>query len=60
MMISIYNIETMVDAWREWQRAKKWSKDYHPAWVRLASQRSRPEVRKTYRKMVLDAYRNKI
>ena len=60
MMISNYNIEAMLDAWKEWQLAKKWSKARHPAWVHLATQRSRPEVRETYRKKVLEAYRNKI
>jgi hypothetical protein len=44
---------------QEWKRAKKWSKMYHPAWLYLATQRKRPEIRETYRKKVLEAYRNK-
>ena len=45
---------------KEWRQAKKWSKMYHPAWIYLATQRKRPEVRETYRKKVLNAYRNKL
>lgn len=47
------------ESWQEWKQAKKWSKMYHPAWLYLATQRKRPEIRETYRKKVLEAYRNK-
>ena len=54
------SIDSWFDSWVEWQLAKKWSKKYHPAWLVLATQRKRPEIRETYRKKVLDAYRNKL
>ena len=53
-------MDAYVDSWCEWRQAKKWSKARHPAWVHLATQRGRPEVRETYRKKVLEAYRNKL
>ena len=54
------NIEALIDAWQEWKYAKKWAKIYHPAWLYFATQRKRPEIRETYRKKVLYAYRNRI
>lgn len=59
-MIKFDDIESILDAWQEWRRAKKWSKMYHPAWLYLATQRKRPEIRETYRKKVLEAYHNKL
>lgn len=56
----INTIDSWLDSWYEWQQAKKWSKMYHPAWLILATQRKRHEIRETYRKKVLEAYRNKL
>lgn len=53
-------ISSWFDAWLEWQCAKRWSKRFHPAWLRLATQMKRPEIKATYRKKVLDAYRNRV
>lgn len=52
--------ESRFDSWLEWHRAKRWSKKLHPAWLHLATQRKRPEIKETYRKKVLEAYRNKL
>ena len=41
-------MNTWYDSWLEWQLAKKWSKELHPAWVRLATQIKRPEIRETH------------
>ena len=51
--------DAWLDSWYEWRQAKKWSKKLHPAWLTFATQRKRPEIRETYRKKVLEAYRNK-
>lgn len=53
-------VNAWFDSWVEWQMAKRWSKKYHPTWMYLATQRKRPEIRETYRKKVLEVYRNKM
>lgn len=52
-------IDYWFDSWLEWQCAKRWSKRYHPAWLKLAMQMKRPEIKTTYRKKVLEAYRTR-
>lgn len=52
------DINNAIDLWIEWKKAKRWAKVFHPAWVRFASQRNRPEIRTTYRNKILNAYRN--
>lgn len=60
-LIELFKIaESKFDSWCEWQKAKSWSKKYHRAWLHLATQWKRPEVRETYRKKVLEAYYNKL
>lgn len=40
----------------EWQEAVSWAKVSHPSWVKLATQRKRPEIRETYRTKIIRAY----
>ena len=56
--IKLENIKNYIKSWIEWQNAKAWIKVFHPGWLHLATQRKRPEIRETYRKKILDAYRN--
>ena len=42
--------------WMEWQNAKYWAEEYHPAWVYLATQRNRPELREMYRDKIVREY----
>ena len=55
----IENIKQFAKSWIEWRDAKAWAKALHPNWVRFATQRKRPELRETYRKMILDGYHNR-
>jgi hypothetical protein len=50
-------IKQYIISWIEWQDAKEWAKAFHPSWLQLATQRKRPEIRKTYKNKILDAYR---
>lgn len=50
-------IKRYISEWLEWQDARCWAKAIHPGWVQLATQRKRPEIRETYRKKILKAYR---
>lgn len=62
-MIKILEIvERTIKSWLEWQKAKTWAKLVHSSWVYLATQQKRPEIRRTYRKKILEAYKiyNKI
>lgn len=52
------DIAQIVKAWLEWQDAKNWARKRHPAWVQLATQYKRPEIRETYRNKILDEYNN--
>ena len=47
----------MVTEWLEWQDAKAWAKEYHPAWVEIAIKSHSEEARKYYKEMILSAYR---
>jgi hypothetical protein len=49
----------ILEEWFEWVDAKRWAKAYHPSWVRFATKISRPEIRETYRKKILETYRNR-
>lgn len=44
-------------SWLEWQDAKAWANQYHPAWVEIATKSKSDEAREYYRKMILGAYR---
>ena len=44
----------------EWQDAKCWAEEYHPAWVQLATKARSKEVRLIYRDKILKAYRGEM
>lgn len=50
------DINNLIKSWFEWQDAKNWAKKRYPAWVQLATQYKRPEIRETYRTKILDEY----
>lgn len=52
-----YTIKYGVRCWIEWQDAKDWADQYHPAWVRLATRARHEETRKIYKQKILLAYR---
>lgn len=46
-----------IHSWLEWQDAKCWAKEYHPAWVQLATKAKNKDVRAIYIDKILTAYR---
>lgn len=50
------DINNLIQSWLDWQDAKSWARKRHPAWVQLATQYKRPEIRETYRNKILDEY----
>ena len=46
-----------VRLWFEWLDAKCWAKEYHPAWVQLATKAKNKDVRAIYKDKILKAYR---
>ena len=52
-----YVFKGAVRSWFEWQDAKCWAKDIHPAWVYLATNARHEETRMIYRNKILKAYR---
>lgn len=53
----MYAIKNKLESWIEWQDAKDWAKQYHPAWVEIATKSKSEEARAYYKKMILGAYR---
>lgn len=43
--------------WLEWQDAKAWANQYHPAWVEIVKRTKNEEVREYYKNMILGGYR---
>ena len=52
-----YAINYAIHSWLEWQDAKHWAKDCHPAWVVIATKARHEETRKEYKQKILCAYR---
>lgn len=50
-------IRQMIRDWFEWQDAKCWANEYHPAWVELATKARNEDIRKEYKRKILLAYR---
>jgi hypothetical protein len=46
-----------IAGWFEWQDAKCWAREYHPAWVQFARKSKRKETRAYYKAKILAAYR---
>ena len=44
-------------SWLEWQDARSWAKQYHPAWVQVATKARHEDTRKEYKRKILLAYR---
>ena len=55
---ALNSIEKFIQSWIEWENAKIWAELTHPSWLQYATQIRRPELRETYRKKILDGYRN--
>ena len=53
---ALYSMEHNMTLWMEWQNAKYWAEQYHPAWIHLATQRNRPELREMYRDKIVREY----
>lgn len=48
----------MILDWLEWQKAKRWAKVHHPAWLELAtSEKVSSYTRLVYRDKIMNAYR---
>lgn len=52
-----YVIKYAVRSWLEWNDAKCWANEYHPAWVQLANKAKNKDVRQIYRDKIMKAYR---
>lgn len=52
-----YTIKYGIHSWLEWMVAKKWAKQYQPAWLQIATKGSSEYIRKLYRRKILLAYR---
>ena len=52
-----YVIKYAVSSRLEWQDAKCWAKDVHPAWVEIAKRAKIKKTRQIYRNKILKAYR---
>jgi hypothetical protein len=52
-----YVFKRKLELWLEWQDAKSWAKQIHPAWVEIATKSGSEEAREYYKKMILAAYR---
>lgn len=50
-------IKYAIQSWFEWQDAKHWAKEYHPAWVQFAKKSRHKETRAYYKNQILAAYR---
>lgn len=50
-------IKYAVKSWFEWQDAKCWAAEYHPAWLELAKKARHEEIRKEYKRKILLAHR---
>ena len=55
-----YVIKYAVSSWLEWQDAKCWAKEYHPAWVEIVKRTKSEETRMIYRNKILKAYRGEV
>ena len=52
-----YTAKYGVHSWLEWQDAKAWAKQYHPAWLEIATKARHEDTRKMYKRKILLAYR---
>lgn len=52
-----YTAKYGVHSFLEWQDAKSWAKQYHPAWLEIATKARSEDTRKEYKRKILLAYR---
>lgn len=52
-----YVFKYLIHSWFEWEDAKAWAKQYHPAWLEIATRARHEETRKEYKRKILLAYR---
>ena len=52
-----YQLTTPLAEGFEWQDAKCWAEDYHPAWLLIATKARTKETRQLYREKIIAAYR---
>lgn len=50
-------VKYAIHEWLEWQDAKAWAKEYHPAWLAFATKANSEYVRNEYKRKILMAYR---
>lgn len=51
------NAKQHIKSMNEWNNAKNWAEVFHPAWLYLATQEKRTELKETYRNKILYEYR---
>ena len=56
MTAFILDIKNHIKSVFEWKDIMAWAKIVHPSWYELATQRTRPEIRETYRKKIFREY----
>ena len=52
-----YTAKYAIESFIEWQDAKDWAKEFHPAWVEIATRARTEDTRTIYRNKILRAYR---
>lgn len=53
-----YTLKYAIHSWIEWQDAKCWAKEYHPAWLAIVQNRRASDyTRQIYKQKILLAYR---
>lgn len=52
-----YTLKYGIHSWIEWQDAKEWAREYHPAWLEIAQKARHEDTRKEYKQKILLAYR---
>lgn len=55
---TLKDIKESIKLQREWRYAKAWAKVVYPNWIQFATQKKKPEIQETYRKKILNEYRN--
>lgn len=52
-----YTIKYGIHSWLEWLVAKKWAKQYQPAWLQIATKGRSKYIRDLYKRKILLAYK---
>lgn len=54
---TLWVIKYAVASWLEWQDAKVWAKEVHPAWLQIATYSHNNNARQCYKQKILITYR---